>query len=74
MPIDSHDFTWPSDVSVKTKYRLIGNSVNVDVVRNLIDYLFEGDEVNQKDRVENMRGLKSREGEYSNVGVGIELE
>ncbi|KAK0444948.1 S-adenosyl-L-methionine-dependent methyltransferase [Desarmillaria tabescens] len=34
-------FQWPDDVSRKTKYRLIGNSVNVRVVAALIDHLFE---------------------------------
>ena len=33
-------FTWPDAISTKTKYKLIGNSVNVEVVRRLIDYLF----------------------------------
>ena len=35
------EFHWPEDLSTKAKYRLIGNSVNVRVVANLIDYLFE---------------------------------
>lgn len=39
----SSNFVWPADVSQKTKYKLIGNSVNIEVVRRLIDYLFEGD-------------------------------
>ncbi|TFK91533.1 S-adenosyl-L-methionine-dependent methyltransferase [Polyporus arcularius HHB13444] len=34
-------FTWPADISSKTKYKLIGNSVNVRVVTELINYLFE---------------------------------
>jgi len=34
-------FLWPEGVSMKTKYRLIGNSVNVKVVTALIDFLFE---------------------------------
>ncbi|RPD59364.1 S-adenosyl-L-methionine-dependent methyltransferase [Lentinus tigrinus ALCF2SS1-7] len=34
-------FTWPEDISTKTKYKLIGNSVNVRVVTELINYLFE---------------------------------
>ncbi|CCL98331.1 uncharacterized protein FIBRA_00325 [Fibroporia radiculosa] len=34
-------FQWPADLSVKTQYRLIGNSVNVQVVAELIRYLFE---------------------------------
>jgi len=32
-------FRWPEGVSTKTKYRLIGNSVNVFVVSALIQYL-----------------------------------
>jgi tRNA (cytosine38-C5)-methyltransferase len=32
-------FRWPEGVSTKTKYRLIGNSVNVLVVSALIEYL-----------------------------------
>ncbi|ESK88473.1 dna methyltransferase [Moniliophthora roreri MCA 2997] len=35
----SFKFTWPPDVSTKSKYRLIGNSVNVKVVRHLIEFL-----------------------------------
>ncbi|KAJ2993094.1 hypothetical protein NUW54_g7783 [Trametes sanguinea] len=34
-------FMWPEDISTKTKYKLIGNSVNVRVVTELINYLFE---------------------------------
>ena len=34
-------FQWPEGVSRKSQYRLIGNSVNVRVVRELIDFLFE---------------------------------
>lgn len=34
------DFVWPQGVSTKTKYRLIGNSVNVRVVKELIEFLF----------------------------------
>ncbi|KAJ7725527.1 S-adenosyl-L-methionine-dependent methyltransferase [Mycena maculata] len=33
-------FRWPDGISRKTKYRLIGNSVNVKVVEELISYLF----------------------------------
>ncbi|KZT68455.1 S-adenosyl-L-methionine-dependent methyltransferase [Daedalea quercina L-15889] len=33
------DFRWPEDVSTKAQYRLIGNSVNVRVVTELINYL-----------------------------------
>ncbi|KAH7884026.1 S-adenosyl-L-methionine-dependent methyltransferase [Phlebopus sp. FC_14] len=36
---DSFDFVWPPAISQRTKYRLIGNSVNVEVVRRLINYL-----------------------------------
>ncbi|KIO07356.1 hypothetical protein M404DRAFT_408898 [Pisolithus tinctorius Marx 270] len=34
------NFIWPLGVSLKSKYRLIGNSVNVEVIRRLINYLF----------------------------------
>ncbi|KAI0668700.1 S-adenosyl-L-methionine-dependent methyltransferase [Trametes maxima] len=34
-------FVWPGDISTKTKYKLIGNSVNVRVVTELINYMFE---------------------------------
>ncbi|KAI0283852.1 S-adenosyl-L-methionine-dependent methyltransferase [Russula brevipes] len=34
-------FRWPEGVSSKTKYRLIGNSVNVLVVSALIEYLYQ---------------------------------
>jgi len=37
---DGREFKWPENISLKTKYRLIGNSVNVEVVRRLIDYLY----------------------------------
>lgn len=33
-------FVWPEGISAKSKYRLIGNSVNVLVVSRLIDFLF----------------------------------
>ena len=33
-------FLWPSSITTKTKYRLIGNSVNVKVVTELINFLF----------------------------------
>ncbi|TFK22040.1 S-adenosyl-L-methionine-dependent methyltransferase [Coprinopsis marcescibilis] len=37
---DTNDkFVWPEDVSNKSKYKLIGNSVNVRVVEELIRYL-----------------------------------
>lgn len=35
------DFLWPEGISSKTKYKLIGNSVNVEVVTGLVDFLFE---------------------------------
>ncbi|OSD05632.1 S-adenosyl-L-methionine-dependent methyltransferase [Trametes coccinea BRFM310] len=34
-------FIWPEDISTKTRYKLIGNSVNVRVVTELINYMFE---------------------------------
>jgi len=34
-------FKWPDMVSVKSRYRLIGNSVNVKVVEELIRYIFK---------------------------------
>ncbi|KAG2069855.1 S-adenosyl-L-methionine-dependent methyltransferase [Suillus decipiens] len=43
-PECSQRFLWPPTISLKSQYRLIGNSVNVEVVRHLIDYLFDGDE------------------------------
>ena len=33
-------FVWPDSTSKKSKYKLIGNSINVMVVRALIEYLF----------------------------------
>ena len=30
-PNDSFDFVWPLGISLKSKYRLIGNSINVEV-------------------------------------------
>jgi tRNA (cytosine38-C5)-methyltransferase len=33
-------WVWPEDVSRKSRYKLIGNSVNVRVVKELIEYLF----------------------------------
>lgn len=30
---------WPPSITQKTKYRLIGNSVNVAVVRRVVDFL-----------------------------------
>ncbi|KAF9229821.1 S-adenosyl-L-methionine-dependent methyltransferase [Gyrodon lividus] len=38
-PTPLFDFVWPPGVSLKSRYRLIGNSVNVEVVRRLIIYL-----------------------------------
>ena len=37
---EEEQFVWPESVSTKVKYRLIGNSVNVKVVSELISYLF----------------------------------
>ncbi|EIW86233.1 S-adenosyl-L-methionine-dependent methyltransferase [Coniophora puteana RWD-64-598 SS2] len=37
---EDQEFKWPENISLKTKYRLIGNSVNVEVVRRLIDYMY----------------------------------
>jgi tRNA (cytosine38-C5)-methyltransferase len=36
-------FQWATGVSMKAKYRLVGNSVNVRVVTELIEFLYEGD-------------------------------
>ncbi|KAH7100269.1 S-adenosyl-L-methionine-dependent methyltransferase [Auriculariales sp. MPI-PUGE-AT-0066] len=33
-------FNWPSDISRKTRYKLLGNSINVHVVTQLLNYLF----------------------------------
>jgi len=38
---DARPFTWPAEVTTKSKYRLIGNSVNVHVVAELVNYLCE---------------------------------
>ncbi|KAG9058172.1 hypothetical protein FS842_000926 [Serendipita sp. 407] len=35
----AHSFTWPEKVSRKTKYRLIGNSINVAVVSRVMKFL-----------------------------------
>ncbi|KAG2132400.1 S-adenosyl-L-methionine-dependent methyltransferase [Suillus clintonianus] len=40
----NQQFLWPPTVSLKSQYRLIGNSINVEVVRHLINYLFDGEE------------------------------
>jgi len=37
---DTGPFSWPAGVTTKSKYKLIGNSVNVHVVAELVDYLF----------------------------------
>ncbi|KAF5382814.1 hypothetical protein D9757_007279 [Collybiopsis confluens] len=42
---DQSPFIWPEGISTKTKYRLIGNSVNVHVVTELINFLYEESEV-----------------------------
>ena len=39
-------FVWPEGISRKSKYRLIGNSVNVKVVQELIEYLFSENNLN----------------------------
>ncbi|KAF9565869.1 S-adenosyl-L-methionine-dependent methyltransferase [Agrocybe pediades] len=41
LPASESVFTWPDSVTRKTKYKLIGNSVNVKVVQSLIEYLFD---------------------------------
>ncbi|KAJ6569507.1 hypothetical protein B0H19DRAFT_697036 [Mycena capillaripes] len=38
---NEHSFTWPEVISRKTKYRRIGNSVNVKVVQEPTVYPFE---------------------------------
>jgi tRNA (cytosine38-C5)-methyltransferase len=38
----SSTFWWPDGISTRTKYKLIGNSVNVLVVTALIEYLCQG--------------------------------
>lgn len=38
---DENGFKWPSGMTAKSKYRLIGNSVNVDVVVHLLQFLFQ---------------------------------
>jgi tRNA (cytosine38-C5)-methyltransferase len=38
---DVETFVWPPNITTKTKYRLIGNSVNVKVVTALINLLFQ---------------------------------
>ena len=37
---ETRPLTWPNTVSLKSKYKLIGNSVNAHVVQQLIEYLF----------------------------------
>lgn len=41
MPTSEFTFKWPQSTSTKSKYKLIGNSVNVRVVEELIRYLFQ---------------------------------
>ncbi|KAJ3893066.1 S-adenosyl-L-methionine-dependent methyltransferase [Lentinula edodes] len=41
LPTIADKFFWPESISTKTKYRLIGNSVNVHVVTELINFLYE---------------------------------
>ena len=38
-PLSDSALIWPEDITTKTKYRLIGNSVNVTVVKELLQYL-----------------------------------
>ena len=38
MQVDK-EFEWPAPTTRKTRYRLIGNSVNVEVVARLLRYL-----------------------------------
>ncbi|KAK2462115.1 hypothetical protein APHAL10511_006578 [Amanita phalloides] len=33
-------FRWPAEMTLKTKYRMIGNSVNIRVVMELLNYMF----------------------------------
>jgi tRNA (cytosine38-C5)-methyltransferase len=37
--VDHPSFVWPSSTTTKSKYRLLGNSVNVKVVSALLEYL-----------------------------------
>ena len=39
----SEDFSFPENFSDKTKYKLLGNSINVKVVNILMEYLFNGE-------------------------------
>ncbi|KAF9488708.1 S-adenosyl-L-methionine-dependent methyltransferase [Pleurotus eryngii] len=41
-PASQDEFIWPEGLSAKSKYRLIGNSVNVFVVTELINFLYAG--------------------------------
>ena len=45
-PGQDSTFFWPEGISEKSKYRLIGNSVNVKVVQELIEYLFSENSLN----------------------------
>jgi tRNA (cytosine38-C5)-methyltransferase len=38
-------FEWPKSITLKTKYRLLGNSVNVTVVTALLNYLFSSETI-----------------------------
>ncbi|KAG8963991.1 hypothetical protein FRC03_002329 [Tulasnella sp. 419] len=40
---EDDQIAWPPTTSTKTRYKLIGNSVNVEVVRRLIEYLVVSD-------------------------------
>ncbi|KJA23546.1 hypothetical protein HYPSUDRAFT_137529 [Hypholoma sublateritium FD-334 SS-4] len=44
--IEVRQLTWPNTVSTKSRYKLIGNSVNVHVVQQLIEYLFREPKMN----------------------------
>ncbi|KAF8624860.1 hypothetical protein AX15_005739 [Amanita polypyramis BW_CC] len=39
-PFCEKQFQWPEMVTLKTKYRLIGNSINIRVVTELLNYMF----------------------------------
>ncbi|KAF8687104.1 hypothetical protein AX14_003701, partial [Amanita brunnescens Koide BX004] len=39
-PGSNQQFQWPATATLKAKYRLIGNSVNIRVVTELLNYLF----------------------------------
>lgn len=37
--VDNHNFKWPGNISERSKYRLLGNSVNVHVISKLLHFL-----------------------------------